>query len=145
MNPMSPERITEALSGPHQAVLGVSREHKGPHSVPMSYLYDGEQFFMVTSTETLLGRLLAKKGRATVTVQHERVVGRSVHQWYVIAEGPASFTDVDPSPIIRQVLIKDRGEQHVDEWISRISSVGEKVVTVVPDRMSGYESLATLD
>ena len=145
MNAMTPDRIREVLSGPHQAILGVSREHKGPLSVPMSYLYDADRFFMVTSPGTLHGRLMKKRRRATLTVQYERVEGRTVHQWYVIAEGPTTFTDLDPSPIIRQILTKDRGEATVDEWFSRMNSEVDQVAVVDPHRISGYESLTSLD
>ena len=113
---MDKERIALLLAGPHQAVLSVSRVDRGPVAVPISYHFSDGDFFMVTPPDTLHGRLMARAGRATMTVQFEACDGRSVHQWYVMAEGPVRFTDLDPSPHVRTILAKDRGETNVEEW-----------------------------
>ena len=59
---------------------------------------------------------MSQLGRATVTAQFEACDGRSVQQWYVMAEGPIRFTELDPQPHIKTILAKDRGEDNVDEW-----------------------------
>ena len=74
----------------------------------MSYLFRDGRFYMVTSPESLHGRLMQRTGRATLTVQFEACDGRNVYQWYVIAEGTIGFTDSEPGPYVRAILAKDR-------------------------------------
>jgi nitroimidazol reductase NimA-like FMN-containing flavoprotein (pyridoxamine 5'-phosphate oxidase superfamily) len=116
MASISKGRIRELLEGPHQAVLSVGREDKGPVAVPMSYTYNGDRLFFVTSPTSLHGRLMGQAGRATLTIQFEEVGTGSVHQWYVMAEGRMFFTDADPAPHVRAMLTKDRGSQNWDRW-----------------------------
>ena len=139
MGGLSTERIHQLLQGPHQAVLSVGRVGKGPVAVPMSYYFDGERFVMVTSPASLHGRLMAKTGRATLTIQYERVDVSSVHQWYVMAEGPVAFVEADPTPHVRAILIKDRGPDNVDAWRASQPALDAKVAELVPRRISGYE------
>ncbi|MEE8331100.1 MAG: pyridoxamine 5'-phosphate oxidase family protein [Acidimicrobiia bacterium] len=139
------DRITELLAGPHQAVLAVGRLDKGPVAVPMSYYFAHDRFHMVTDPSSLHGRLMAKRGRATMTVQAETVVGRSVRQWYVMAEGPVSFRDDDPAPHVRAILAKDRGEENADEWAGAGPPAEVCLVVLDPARLSGYEFRESLD
>ena len=145
MDRMSPERIAEVLNGPLQAILAVNRADKGPLAIPMSYLFEGHRFVMVTSPDTVHGRLMLRHGRGTITVQFEACDGRSVHQWYVIAEGPVRFTEEDPRPFVRRILSKDRGESYADEWTARMGADDDTVAELLPARMSGYEARASLD
>lgn len=142
---MEAERIAQLLGGPHQSVLSVNRTDRGPVAVPMSYHYAAECFHLVTSPASLHGRLMARTGRATITVQYEACDGRSVHQWYVIAEGPIAFTDDDPTPHIRAMLAKDRGEDNADEWMTGQPSGDVRVAELRPERLSGYEFRESLD
>ena len=144
MERISSERVKELLSGPHQAVLSLSREAKGPLAVPMSYIYDGDRFVMVTSPASLHSRLMRRNGRATITVQFEACDGRSVHQWYVIAEGHVAFTDEDPRPFVRAILAKDRGSENADDWMQRTGDADDTVAELLPARISGFESSASL-
>ena len=145
MDRMSPQRIGELLNGPLQAIFAVNRADKGPLAIPMSYVFERDRFVMVTSPGTLHGRLMLRQGRGTITVQFEACDGRSVHQWYVIAEGPVGFTDEDPRPFVRRILSKDRGESNADEWTARMGAADDTVAELVPERMSGFESRAALD
>jgi len=142
---ISNERIRELLDGPHQAVLSVGREGKGPVAVPMSYTYDGDRFFFVTSPTSLHGRLMTKGGRATLTIQFEEVGVDSVYQWYVMAEGRVVFTDADPAPHVQAMLIKDRGSQNWDRWRASEPSPDARVAELVFERISGYEFGESLD
>lgn len=139
------QRIAELLDGPHQGVLSVSRREKGPVAVPMSYLFTDGRFYIVTSPESLHGRLMQRTGRATITVQFEATDGRAVHQWYVMAEGEIGFTDSEPGPFVREILAKDRGEANVDEWTSGDTTSGVRVAVLEPRRISGFEFRESLD
>lgn len=139
MASISKARIGELLEGPHQAVLSVGRREKGPVAVPMSYRYDGDRFFFVTSPTSLHGRLMAKAGRATLTIQFEEVGADSVYQWYVMAEGRTLFTDADPAPHIQAILAKDRGSENWERWRASVPNPGDMVAELAPERISGYE------
>jgi nitroimidazol reductase NimA-like FMN-containing flavoprotein (pyridoxamine 5'-phosphate oxidase superfamily) len=138
-------RIEELLDGPHQGVLSVSRQTKGPVAVPMSYLFRDGRFHIVTSIESLHSRLMKQTGRATITVQFEACDGRSVHQWYVMAEGPIDFTDLDTKPLVRAILAKDRGEENADEWGGGDPPPDVRVAVLEPEKLSGYEFHESLD
>jgi nitroimidazol reductase NimA-like FMN-containing flavoprotein (pyridoxamine 5'-phosphate oxidase superfamily) len=133
------ERIAELLAGPHQAVLAVARLTKGPLAVPISYHFASGRFYMVTNPDSLHGRLMVKRGRATLTVQFEAVTGHAVFQWYVMAEGPVAFTDEDPSPHVRVILAKDRGDEWADQWASDGTAADDRVAVLDPERLSGFE------
>lgn len=142
---MTEDRIRQLLDGPHQGVLSVSRNEKGPVAVPMSYVFQDGRFYMVTSPESLHGRLMQRTGRATMTVQFEDCDGRSVHQWYVMAEGPIDFTDAEARPFVQAILTKDRGAQNVEEWSSSDPTPDAQVAVLEPERISGFEFRDSLD
>jgi nitroimidazol reductase NimA-like FMN-containing flavoprotein (pyridoxamine 5'-phosphate oxidase superfamily) len=145
MASISKGRIGELLAGPHQAVLSVGRGDKGPVAVPMSYTYNDDRLFFVTSPTSLHGRLMGEAGRATLTIQFEEVGTDSVHQWYVMAEGRVFFTDADPAPHVRAMLTKDRGSQNWDRWPAAEGNESDRVAELVPERISGYEFRESLD
>jgi nitroimidazol reductase NimA-like FMN-containing flavoprotein (pyridoxamine 5'-phosphate oxidase superfamily) len=145
MERMDRQRVEEALAGPHQAVLSIGRADRGPLAVPISYRFDAGEFSMITSPTSLHGQLIERTGRATMTVHHDTVSGRTVHQWYVIAEGPIAFTDADPAPLLRAILEKDRPGPFVDEWEARMGRSDDTVAVLRPERLSGYESRSLLD
>jgi len=142
---MTDKRIADLLAGPHQAILSIARKDKGPLAVPMSYRFVDGTFLFVTSEETLHGKLMLKRGRATMTVQEALSDGLTVDQWYVIAEGPIRFTEEDPFPQVRFILAKDRGEEYADAWLAQIASGGDQVAVLDPDRITGYESHRRLE
>jgi nitroimidazol reductase NimA-like FMN-containing flavoprotein (pyridoxamine 5'-phosphate oxidase superfamily) len=141
---MSHDEISECLSGPWQAVLSLSRLGRGPLAVPMSYVYTGDEFRMITSAQSQHGKLMRANGRATMTVHHDHNSGRSVKQWYVIAEGPITFTDDNPEPTLRAIMAKDRGAGLADEWVEQSLPNATDVAVLVPDRIAGYRGESEL-
>jgi nitroimidazol reductase NimA-like FMN-containing flavoprotein (pyridoxamine 5'-phosphate oxidase superfamily) len=117
----------------------------GQVAVPVSCHFTDDGFYLVTSPSSLHARLMSQLGRATVTVQFEACDGRSVHKWYVMAEGPIQFTDFDPRPHIKTILAKDRGEDNVDEWTAGEPPPDVRVALLQPERISGYEFHESLD
>jgi hypothetical protein len=111
----------------------------------MSYHFRDGSFWLVTSPDSLHGRLMARRGRATLTVQFEACDGRNVYQWYVMAEGPVRFTAEDPRPHVRKILAKDRGAANVDEWTAAAPAPGSLAAVLEPERLSGYEFHESLD
>jgi nitroimidazol reductase NimA-like FMN-containing flavoprotein (pyridoxamine 5'-phosphate oxidase superfamily) len=145
MSTMQTDQMARLLDGPHQAVLSLSRDGRGPVAVPVSYHFTEDGFYLVTSPSSVHGRLMSQLGRATVTVQFEDCDGRNVQQWYVMAEGPIRFTDLDPRPHIKTILAKDRGEDNVDEWTAGEPPPDVRVAVLQPERISGYEFHDSLD
>jgi hypothetical protein len=141
---MDDKRISELLGGPYQAVLSVGRDRKGPVAVPMSYHFSAGSFFIATSPDSLHGRLMIRRGRATLTVQHDSCDGTTVHQWYVMAEGPVRFSAEDPLPHIMEILLKDRGAARVEEWRAAAPTADIQLAILEPDRIAGYESTERL-
>lgn len=141
---MSPAEIEEKLAGRHQAILSVGREDRGPVAVAMSYLFREGKFWMVTSPESLHGRLMVKTGRATITVQEEILGHRELEQWYVMAEGSVEFTDEEPLPYVRAIMEKDRGPEFVEEWTARSGPHDNPVAVLTPQTLSGYRSHGVL-
>jgi nitroimidazol reductase NimA-like FMN-containing flavoprotein (pyridoxamine 5'-phosphate oxidase superfamily) len=142
---MSMAEIEERLSGPYQAVLSINREGKGPLAVPMSYLLADGEFRMITSPDSLHGKLMRKTGRATLTIESEEHQPRALTQWYVMAEGPIAFTDDDPEPLLRAVMAKDRGEDLADEWTEQSLPNVLTVAVLTPETLSGYIGTGRLD
>jgi hypothetical protein len=89
--------------------------------------------------------LIQASGRATLTVHHDEVTPRSVEQWYVIAEGTIRFTDDDPEPLLRKIMVKDRGPGHAEEWVRQSLPNVTTVAVLSPERLSGYHGVSQLD
>lgn len=145
MERLSYPEIERRLSGPYQAVLSVSRDGRGPVAVPMSFQLKDGQFWMITSPDSLHGKLIREMGRATLTIQDEELGHRAITQWYVMAEGPIEFTDADPVPLLRPAFAKDRGEEFADEWAAQSLPNVTTVAVLTPQTLSGYIGSSRLD
>ena len=72
------------LSDLHVGVLSISRDQKGPLTVPIWYDYEtGGDVWMITSASSSKGRLLKKTARISLCVQTEQAPYQ-----YVSVEGP---------------------------------------------------------
>ncbi len=145
MQRMADAEIEAHLAAPHQAVLSVNRDMRGPLAVPMSFLFRDGAFFMVTSPDSLHGRLMRSEGRATLTIHHEEYPPGRVSQWYIVAEGPVSFTNEDPEPIVRAVIAKDRPAADAPAWAARAAATATSVARLDPTSLSGHVFEAALD
>jgi hypothetical protein len=143
---MTSAEIAAALAGPHQAVLSVARPDRGPLAIPMSYVLTDGVFKMVTPPDSRHGLLMQAEGRATMTIHYEEYPeGRAVLQWYVMAEGPVTFTDEDPVPLVRIIMEKDRGEVHGAAWAERSPPGDSRVAVLTPQTLYGRRFTAQLD
>jgi PPOX class probable F420-dependent enzyme len=80
---MTTEEREAFLADVHVGVLAIAREAAGPHALPIWYVYDGAEVLMAVEPTSVKARLLARTGRATLTVQQEALPYR-----YVSVEGP---------------------------------------------------------
>lgn len=78
-------------------------------------------------------------------MQFEACDGRSVYQWYVMAEGMVNFTDRGAQPLVRSILAKDRGDRNADEWTSGDAAPDVRVAVLEPEKLSGFEFHESLD
>jgi nitroimidazol reductase NimA-like FMN-containing flavoprotein (pyridoxamine 5'-phosphate oxidase superfamily) len=136
---MAPERIEEFLQEPHVAVLSVSRNGRGPHAVPVWYEYADGLIRIVTAPDSLHGRIVQKKGRATFTVRSEDYADASTAESYVMVEGPATFTDEDTEPIVRRIRRRYHRGPRRAEWVDRPVRTGERVLVIEPQTIVSSE------
>jgi hypothetical protein len=76
----------EFLADLHVGVLAVDEPGRGPCSLPIWYLMDGDDVVMRISEGSVKDRLLQAAGRATLTVQTEAAPYK-----YVSVEGPVTI------------------------------------------------------
>jgi nitroimidazol reductase NimA-like FMN-containing flavoprotein (pyridoxamine 5'-phosphate oxidase superfamily) len=141
---MTPDQVEQHLQGAHVAVLSVPRSERGPVAVPVWFEFADGRFMIVTSPDTLHGRLVRRAGRTTITVHSERYGDDDMLEWYVMAEGPATFTDEDIEPIVRRTRSRYHGGQRIDEWLARPIDPAERVLVIEPQTLTGHESVAQL-
>lgn len=85
-NRISDEEIASLVEHNHPLILSISRENKGPIATPLWYEYRGGKFVMGIFPESAKGKLLAKRGRATITIQ------RPIEPYqFIMVEGTAHF------------------------------------------------------
>lgn len=81
---MSVEEREAFLADLHVGVVGIARKTKGPLTVPIWYDYEpGGEVWMVMSSTSLKGKLLAKTDHISLCVQSEQAPYS-----YVSVEGP---------------------------------------------------------
>jgi nitroimidazol reductase NimA-like FMN-containing flavoprotein (pyridoxamine 5'-phosphate oxidase superfamily) len=83
---ISPEESDALLAEHHPCILSIGRKGKGPLAVPLWYEYRDGIFVLGMDLEGGKAKLLAKRGRATITVQRPEEP-----YLYVGAEGPIQF------------------------------------------------------
>ena len=75
------------LSDVHVGVLAIERSDKGPLALPVWYEYADGDILITMANDSAKAKLLRRFGRASLTVQDERVPYR-----YVSAEGPVTVS-----------------------------------------------------
>lgn len=145
---MSEAEIEARLAGPHMCVFSVARVGKGPVAVPLAYVFRRGSFYLQSAPESLHGRLAVKRGRATVTVHDEKISHVEASEWYVTAEGPVAFSDEPLRPLMREILVKDRGEQMADRWLDEWLwpvAKDQQVLVLTPERIAGFSFPSRLE
>lgn len=104
----------------------------------MSFLFVAGVFKMITTPDSLHGRLMRATGRATLTIHHDELLERKLTQWYVMAEGAVAFTDEEPGDLLTSILEKDRGANHLEEWTDQAMVNVGPVAVLTPTRLAGY-------
>ena len=100
----------EFLAGLHVGVLAVERSDGPPLAVPVWYSYEpGGDVVVLTSDESVKGRLLAAAGRASLAAQQEDLPYK-----YVSVEGPVEIDQLDPDEAradVEAMAIRYLGEE----------------------------------
>jgi nitroimidazol reductase NimA-like FMN-containing flavoprotein (pyridoxamine 5'-phosphate oxidase superfamily) len=139
MAPMTSQRAEEFLTEPHVAVLSVSRSDRGPLAVPVWYEYADGRIRIVTSPDSLHGRIVQQTGRATLTVRAEEYGDADALESYVMVEGPATFTDEDTEPIVRRIRRRYHRGPRTEDWVNRPVRTTERALLIEPQRIISHE------
>jgi hypothetical protein len=145
---MSDAEIEARLAGPHMCVFSVARMGKGPVAVPLAYVFRDGRFYLQSAPESLHGRLAVKRGRATVTIHDEQIGNIEASEWYITAEGPVAFSADPLRPVIREILVKDRGaemaDRWLDEWLWPVAK-DQQVLVLTPEQIAGFSFPSRLE
>jgi len=145
---MSDAEIEKRLAGPHMCVFSVARVGKGPVAVPLAYVFRDGNFYLQSAPDSLHGRLAVKRGRATVTIHDEPISEFEASEWYITAEGPVAFSDDPLRPVMREMLVKDRGEHMADRWLDEWLwpvAKDQQVLVLTPERIAGFSFPSRLE
>ena len=95
----------------HVGVLAVDEPGRGPLSLPIWYLVDGEEIVISMAPGSLKARLLEAAGRATMTIQTEEPPYK-----YASIEGPVTIVPAvhDPLVLASRYLGPELGRWYVD-------------------------------
>ena len=99
------------LADVHVGVLAVDEPGRGPLSLPIWYLVDGEEIVISMAPGSLKARLLEAAGRATMTIQTEDPPYK-----YASIEGPVTIVPAahDPLVLASRYLGPELGRWYVD-------------------------------
>lgn len=113
-------------------VLAIERPGKGPLAHPVWYVFDGTDVIVTMEATSVKARLLARSGRATMTVQDERPPYR-----YVMVEGPATIEPASDGDgyDLREVAIRYLGTEAGNAYADELAGTYEAVtVRLHPER-----------
>ncbi len=99
------------LADVHVGVLAVDEPGRGPLSLPIWYLVDGDEIVISMAADSLKARLLRAAGRATMTIQTEDPPYR-----YASVEGPVTVVPASHDPLVMatRYLGPELGQWYVD-------------------------------
>jgi hypothetical protein len=99
------------LADVHVGVLAVDEPGRGPLSLPIWYLVDGDEIVVNMAADSLKARLLKAAGRATMTIQTEEPPYR-----YASIEGPVTIVPVahEPLAMASRYLGPELGQWYVE-------------------------------
>ena len=124
------ERRQFLLDPPRPGVLATVRADGRPHAAPVWFDLDGDDIVFNTGQETVKGRNLARDGRATLCVQHDRPPYS-----FVTVEGAVELVD-DLDEVRRwAVRLGGRymGADRADVYGERNGVPGELLVRLTPE------------
>jgi len=100
------------LAGVHIGVLSVDEPGRGPMSLPIWYLVDGDEIVISIAAGSLKARLIEAAGRATMTIQSEE----PPYYKYASIEGPARLVPAahDRLELAARYLGPELGQRYVD-------------------------------
>jgi nitroimidazol reductase NimA-like FMN-containing flavoprotein (pyridoxamine 5'-phosphate oxidase superfamily) len=123
------------LADVHVGIISISDEGRGPLTVPIWYAYDTEgDVQIMTGSESLKGKLLARAGRFSLCAQTENPPYK-----YVSVEGPIISTEAadierDLRPLARRYLGKEMGDRYVEETRNLPTHANNVLIRMRPER-----------
>lgn len=135
---MSPQQVDDYLKLPHVAVLSVSRDGRGPIAAPIWYDYSDGVIRIVTSRDSVHGRVIQRRGWATLTVNSEEYGDEHTVERYANVEGPIEFVADDIVPVVTAIRRRYYTGRRAAEWIERPLISTQEVAELRPQRVAGF-------
>ncbi len=114
---MSVNERQQFLAGVHVAIVSIPRSTKDPLTVPIWYDYEpGGEPWMITSRDSIKGKLLTRSQRISLCVQSE-----TAPYQYVSIEGPFTVTQTIDGQLLAMAiryLGEDRGRSYAESFAS---------------------------
>lgn len=131
---MTKQACEDFLAGLHVGIVCVTEEARGPHAIPVWYLYEpGGELRFSTGSQSKKARLIEKAGRFSLCVQSETPPYK-----YVSIEG--TVTSIEPMDIERDLrplayryLGSEQGEEYVQSYTDDPGR-GSILITMHPER-----------
>ena len=131
---MTKQEREDFLAGVHVGILSVSEDGRGPHAVPVWYLYEpGGELRFSTGIRSKKARLIKKVGRFSLCIQTETPPYK-----YVSIEGAVTSIepmdiDRDLRPLAHRYLGSEAGEKYVQS-ITTGPDRGSVLISMHPER-----------
>lgn len=129
---MSAAERQEFLAGMHVGVLGIERPDGPPLVVPVWYAYEpGGEVEVLTSANSLKGRLAAAAGRASLCAQQEELPYK-----YVTVEGRVEIDRLgdESHDALEPMAIRYLGEEMGRGYAARSTATDEIRIRIRPER-----------
>lgn len=122
---MSSTERESFLSGLHVGIISIPRVTKGPLTVPIWYDYKpGGEVCVITGTDSIKGKLLAKASRISLCAQTE-----TAPYQYVSVEGPFSTRSTTKEELLA-MAIRYLGQEQGQAYADNSANSGEGSITV---------------
>lgn len=125
MRPMSDEEMDTFLAGKRNAIMAVLKRDGSPQVNPMSYLWDGEKFWISTTKDRAKYHNLKRDPRITLCIDERESFTT------VIASGKAEITEENLWEQTHKVLERYRGPEATATYIKNMRDNGERRVLLV--------------
>ena len=127
---MSSSERESFLSDLHVGIISIPRATKGPLTVPIWYDYQpGGEVWVITDTDSIKGKLLAKASRISLCAQTE-----AAPYQYVSVEGPFTTRPSSQEELLAMAiryLGEEQGQVYAEN--SAGGGAGSIIVSIVPE------------
>ena len=126
---MTVKEREQFLSDVHVGIVSISRNEKGPLTVPIWYDYTpGGDVWMITGKNSIKGRLVANSERISLCAQSEAPPYK-----YVSVEGPVAFRKCSATDLLH-MAIRYLGEKGGKAYAEGSAGEDSFIVSITPEQ-----------